>query len=420
MSTKKNKSHLTLSKRIKIQACIEKGFSARKTSNICNINVSTIYREIQRNLFYRNNNKGRALCYKRTNCVERNKNLNNCNSQCPNYVKEVCPNKLKFPFVCNTCNKKHTCNHTRQFYFAEKAHEFSNKRLIETRIGIRISESDFNQIDNIVSPLVLKKQSLNHILTTHTEIDVSERTLRNWINKGYMQARNIDLPRKVTFKTNRNYVSRVSKPASILDGRMYRDYKKYSKEHPEKLVSQFDTVHGLITDNKTILTIHFPSLSFQFGILLSSCDMDEVNAKLSQLKNNIGVSEWKRIFAIILTDNGPEFNSLHLLETDETNEELSKVFFCDPYKSGQKGSCERNHELFRYIQPKKQSIEYLTQDILNEYFSHINCLYRKGLNGVRPYDLAKTVLGNNFLSAIGIYEVSPDDVTFRKKDLLKK
>ena len=422
MPTKKNKSHLTLHYRIKIEAGIEKGSSAKTIANICRTNISTIYREIRRNSIYKKNKNGRIVCAHRNNCsLFRNTLGINCNENCHKYVKASCPKTEHFPFVCNKCPKNINCNLDKYFYYADRAQEYATKRLIETRKGIRISEHDFHEIDNIISPLVLKKQSLNHILTTHTEIDVTERTLRNWINNGYMQARNIDLPRKVSFKTNRNYVSRISKPADILDGRMYRDYNKFTKEHPDKIVSQLDTVHGIITDKKTILTIHFPSISFQFGILLSNCDTDEVNSKLLELRTKIGIDEWKRIFAVLLTDNGIEFNKIHELEIDNnTGELLSNVFFCDPYKSSQKGSCERNHEIFRYIQPKKQSIEYLTQDILNEYFSNINCLYRKGLNGVRPYDLAKIILGEQFLSIIGIYEINPDDVTFKKKELLKK
>lgn len=420
MPTKKHK-HITLQSRIKIEVGIEKGLSAQKIANNCRTSVSTIYREIKRNIIYSKRNQLRNVCSKKSSCLDFKKHPNDCNEFCSKFSQAFCEKLFKFPFVCNHCIKKNYCNFTRQFYYADKANDFANKRLIDSRVGIRISEDDFNNIDKIISPLVSKKQSLNHILTTHKEIDVTERTLRNWINKGYMHARNIDLPRKVSFKINRNYVSRLSKPASILNGRMYRDFKIFTNSHPDKLVSQFDTVHGLITDNNAILTIHFPSISFQFGILLSSCDAEEVNNKLLELRTKIGIDNWKKIFPVILTDNGSEFNKLHELETDNnTGESFSNVFFCDPYKSSQKGSCERNHELFRYIQPKKQSIEYLNQKTLNIYFSHINCLFRKGLNGVRPFDLAKIVLGQDFLSAIGIFEVDPDSVSFKKIDLLKK
>ena len=118
---------------------------------------------------------------------------------------------------------------------------------------------------------------------------------------------------------------------------------------------------------------------------------------------------FKRIFPVILTDNGVEFNKLIDIEM-YNDEKICSIFFCDPYRSGQKGSCERNHELYRYIQPKKKSIENLTQQQVNNIFSNINCIYRKSLSGVRPYDLAKAVLGEKFLEIIGIKEVLPDDV----------
>ena len=220
------------------------------------------------------------------------------------------------------------------------------------------------------------------------------------------------MPRVVRFKVSKEYVHRISKPASILVGRMYKDYREYTKMHPYQLVAQLDTVYGLQSDRKRILTIHFPSIKFQFGILLETATADEVNTKLLALRKTIGTDLWQTIFPVILTDNGSEFNKLYELEEDENGELMSKVFYCNPYCSSQKGSCERNHEFFRYIQPKKQSIQHFTQKTLDFIFSNINCVYRNSINGVRPYDLAKTILGHRFLNAINIIEIKPDAVSY--------
>ena len=57
-----------------------------------------------------------------------------------------------------------------------------------------------------------------------------------------------------------------------------------------------------------------------------------------------------------------------VLEDDEFGEYLSNVFYCNPYCSSQKGSCEKNHEFFRYIEPKYHSLDHLTQDKVDLIF----------------------------------------------------
>lgn len=134
------------------------------------------------------------------------------------------------------------------------------------------------------------------------------------------------------------------------------------------------------------------------------------------LREKIGIQKWKSIFPIILCDNGLEFNNLSDIEMDvTTGEVLSRVFYTDPYRSNQKAECERNHEYFIYILPKKNSFDRLTQDRVNLIFSNINCAYRPSLPGVRPYDLALQLFGKDFLDFIGIFEVKPEDILFTKK-----
>ena len=55
-----------------------------------------------------------------------------------------------------------------------------------------------------------------------------------------------------------------------------------------------------------------------------------------ELKNKLGLETYKILFQVILTDNGIEFSLLDEIENDENGELITKVFFCDPYKSSQK------------------------------------------------------------------------------------
>lgn len=408
----KKQAQLKLIDRTKLQAYLEDEIPVKVICKRLNFSKQTIYREIHRNSIHKNPNMPlRIKCVNDPRTCIHLLSKKKCSKECEYFIQQQCKKIIRFPFICNKCPKKSRCIFPKRYYYANEAQIKYEKQLSNSRKGIKISQDDFKQINDIISPLIKdKRQSLNHILTTHTEIDVSERTLRNWINYGYTDAKNIDLPRKVAFKPKKEYIHRITKPASVILGRSYRDFKQFCKDNPSLLVSQFDTIEGKKTDYKRVLTIHFPSIKFQFGILLGENTYTEVNSKLIQLKEKMGVDLWKKVFPIILSDNGIEFNKLYEIENDEFGEHLSNVFYCNPYCSSQKGSCEKNHEFFRYIEPKYHSLDHLTQDKVDLIFSHINSIYRSSLNGVRPIDLAYAILGEEFLKIINVKKIEPDNV----------
>ena len=184
--------------RVKLQSYLEMEIPVSLISKKLEVSKQTIYREIKRNSIYKKNDR----CYPKP-CVNLDQckklyGINRCLTprECERYIPKECEKLLKFPFVCNKCERKSTCRYSKRYYYADKAHQTYNDNLKISRSGIRISQEDFQQINNIISPLIKdKKQSLNHILSSHTEIDVAERTLRNWINNGYTNAKTIDLPR---------------------------------------------------------------------------------------------------------------------------------------------------------------------------------------------------------------------------------
>ena len=68
----------------------------------------------------------------------------------------------------------------------------------ESRAGFALSPTELKQMDDIVSPLLIKGQSLHHIAVHHAdELMKSERTLYAYVNNGLFTARNLDMPRTV-------------------------------------------------------------------------------------------------------------------------------------------------------------------------------------------------------------------------------
>lgn len=51
-----------------------------------------------------------------------------------------------FSFVCNYCERKNTSRLGKKYYYALTAQELSEKKLHDSRKGIRISQDDFNKL----------------------------------------------------------------------------------------------------------------------------------------------------------------------------------------------------------------------------------------------------------------------------------
>ena len=68
----------------------------------------------------------------------------------------------------------------------------------QSRIGIELSPEEVYSLDELITPLLLKSQSITHIYATlNDKIKCSKRSLYNYIDQGVFRVRNIDLPRKV-------------------------------------------------------------------------------------------------------------------------------------------------------------------------------------------------------------------------------
>lgn len=415
-------AHLTESHRIKIEHYLNENYSYRKIAELLNVNVSTISREVKRNIrtYSISNHMVIVECIHKDNC-ERLKGSSKskmCSINCPDYELRKCDRfstKNAKP-VCNSCPNNAKCKLARKKYIANVANNKYELRIL-LRPKIRITQEQFDFINKLFSEKMAKGQSISVIYQNHKdEIMISENTVRNYLKRGLLKSNQLDMIRP-RFTANKSVKRRVIKNVDLLNGRTYEDYINYTKEK-DILIVQLDTVVGKLVDNKKILTIHWPSFHFQIGILLEKLSPAFVNNALMELKNKLGLETYKILFQVILTDNGIEFSLLDEIENDENGELITKVFFCDPYKSSQKGSCERNHEFIRYVLPKGVSFDNLNQKDVDLIFSHINSTPRNSLGFKTPFELFKTAFGIEVLRILNINEINKDDVHL-KPELIK-
>ena len=354
---------------------------------------------------------------------------NNCNKICkdrnkPCYKEQLCPNLLKPPYVCNGCKNKSTCKHKiKYYYYAKTANDEYKETLVSSRVGINISKEEIYEINRIIKPLIVNNgHSVNQVYTNHNDIlYFAKSTFYKYIDMNIFDFRNIDLPRKVTYKKRKeNDEHRYKKALIILDGRKYEDFEKYILKHPNASIVEMDTVIGE-QGGKAFLTLHILKTNFMFIFLIESKTEKEIEKCFKYIKKILGKELYKYLFEIVLTDNGVEFyNPLSVEVDEETGEVLSQLFYCHPGASFEKGSIEKNHEFIREILPQGTTFNNLNQEDCDLLMSHINSIPRDLFGGATPYDLtANKLIPKEILNKFGIKKISPDDVC-RKSRLLKK
>ena len=417
------KKHLNYDELLVLFKYISLGYSQKKIVQLTNKNRSTIYRLIINNSKIEQGAAQKVLLSKKyQNCSHllkcKKDGLNCCPNNCPSFEKWVCPKLKSFPYICNFCDQRYVCKKDKRIFNPEEAYILRKERISDAKKYPQITNDKLSEFNDWISPMIKNGLSVESIYSSLKEMfPASSRTIRNWINRGYLDAKRIDLRNAVKRIYSPTYeYKRVSKNPLLKVGRTYSSFLEYMKTHNNEEVTQFDTVHGKKSDKKSILTIHHPVTKFQFGLLLENFTATEVLLKISKVREKIGDDYYFKFFRIMLCDNGPEFDKMNELEIDkETGEVFGKVFYTRPYQSGDKGSCERNHELFRYVIAKGKSLDDLTQDDLNFIFSNINSYPRKSLNYQCPVDMINKLMGKEFASKLGILKVPFKNLTFKKK-----
>lgn len=206
-----SKKHLTFDDRLAIQAGLQQGMSVAQIAKNIGKDRSTIGREIKAHRRPMISSKGNNCVHHdgctrvpqcRTKCFRGKRQCQSayggCIEGCPDYQEEFCQEYEHSPFVCNACDRRLRCRLRRMLYDAKYAQEQYESTLSEARKGISLTEGELNEINDLVSPLLKQGQSLPVICENHrAELPVTDRTIYSYIEAGLLDARNIDLRRKL-------------------------------------------------------------------------------------------------------------------------------------------------------------------------------------------------------------------------------
>lgn len=398
----KTNGHLNLEQRESIQYFINSNKSFSYIGNALSLDRTTISKEIKRNRYIKSNyydpfdKKGIDFALKR------------------------CKKLSLPPYVCNTCIHKNKCPLNHLYYNFKLAQQHYEDVLSSSRQGVDISPKIAEEIEKAIVPLIKNKnQSINQVYTNHSDIlYMSKPTFYKYIDLNVLSLSNIDLPKKVKYKRRKKkYDTDYKRKLSLLKGRSYEDYLDFISKHPKMNICEMDTVEGQ-KGHKVLLTILIKNTKFMFIRLLDKKNVFYVDEKINELKEQLGIKLFSKIFRIVLTDNGVEFYDPLCIEMDyTTGNKTCNLFYCKPYSSWQKSNIERNHEYIRRVFPKGYNLDNVTDEQIQKLEETINNIPRDILKGKTPYE-ETLIYYPELIKKLNYKYINPDDVSLTLDNII--
>lgn len=426
MSETNSFSHLTLEERRIILTGITNGSSKTAIAQTIGKDKSTVGKEIKGRRTLTHKCKMPLECSNYRRCVHGRQ----CTPDCPEYIPFKCSRRDRSPGACNGCSNWAKCRFDKYQYCPEDAHKDYKTTLVDSRQGVNLTVSEAKAIADVIAPLLKQGQSPYQILAAHPELNISEKTLYNYIeNNVFKEIAGItvmnlrrQVSRKISRKKSKGYKKRADR--KYLQGRTYKDYKEYISENPDVFVTQMDTVYNDETNGPFIQTFKFVHAGILFAILQTSKTSEAMKKGVDLLESILGTEIFRKHVHVLVTDRGSEFTAADAMETSLDGTRRTRVFYCDPMQSGQKGTLENKHIELRYILPKRTDLRALgltDQNALNLVISHVDSAPVEKFGGKSPMDLADFMYHDLYekLEAYGIHKIEKDKVIL-KPYLLKK
>lgn len=425
MSTLTYNKHLSEADRQIIAQGIYNESSKADIARVLGKDKSTIGKEIKLHRYLKSKSSLPLDCANYKSCSQHR----SCSVHCVDFIPFCCKRRDRSPGACNGCQQLKHCRHDKYYYDPKMAHSAYRETLVDSREGVNLTTDEVMAMAKIMKPLLEQGQSPYQIVEAHPELGISEKTLYTYIEENIFALAGITVldlrlqpsrrwskPRKTALKKRQD--------RSFLKGRLYSEYLLFIQENSETHVVQMDTVYNDVSQGPFIQTFKFLDYGFLFAVYHQQRNAEAMIRGVQLLDSILGASLFNQQVEVLLTDRGPEFSDPLAMENREDGTRRTRIYYCDPMQSSQKGSLENNHIELRYILPKGVDLYPLgltSQDDLNLVLSHVNSFSKEKLNGkssVKMMEFLHPQLAQAFYN-FGISKIEKDKVIL-KPYLLKK
>ena len=247
------------------------------------------------------------------------------------------------------------------------------------------------------SPSAILDYIKEHKLTFRTK--VCRATLYNYIDKGIF----LHISCKNLLRQGKMKKKHKSKTAKTLPrGTSIEERPKAVSDRLEFGHWEFDSVIGKNTKGSTLLC--FTERKTRMEIIFRAKDKTatETVAVLNRLERKIGALQFRKIFKSITCDNGSEFAATEAMERSYgSKRKRTKIYYCHPYCSSERGSNENQNGFIRRFIPKGTPIALYKDEDLKAIQDYINTYPRRLFDGKN----SKTLFEKE-LDALGIKNFS--------------
>lgn len=316
-------SHLSWKNRLKIERMLRDGYKVKEISDALHVHNTTIYREIKR-----------GMTRQITSEME--------------YVEVYC---------ADTAQRKYEEN------LAAKGPDL--------KIGNDHALAEFLE-DKMLNEHYSPAAALGAIKAEGRifSVEISEWTLYSYITKGvFATLTNADLPMRGERKTGyrRVHEARLPRGTSIEE----RPAEIEDRDEPGHW--EMDSVISAKGCNKRLLVMTERATRSELIFLLPDGTTDSVIRAMNGLERKMGAETFRNVFRTITVDNGSEFADCAGLEKSCLRSgERTRMYYCHPYSSYERGSNENCNRLIRRWLPKGTSFKDLTRRNVREIQDWIN------------------------------------------------
>lgn len=318
-------SHVTRSDRITIEAMLKAGSSRKEIAEKIGVHISTIYREEKRGRY-----------------IHTNSDLTEEERYSPDIADEKYRENLKAKGPDLKIGKDH------------KLAEYIEDKIVNEDYspGAVLGE--------------IKQKGIQFDTT------ISKTTLYSYIDKDvFAGITNKDLPVKGTRRKKNKKIRKTQSRKAAGDSIEKRPEEIQSRE--EFGHWEMDTVVGKKGESKhSLLVLTERKTREEIIVLLYEHTMEMVVKALDSLEEKWG-SLFPQIFKTITVDNGSEFSDCKGIEKSTIGDgSRTKVYYCHPYSSWERGSNEVTNRMVRRKVPKGTNFDDRTEEDIQEVENWIN------------------------------------------------
>jgi IS30 family transposase len=330
-------NHFTWDDRLRLETMLKDGVTPGEIAGRLGFHVSSIYREIKRGLYM----------HKKTDWTFEQR-----------YAAEIADRKYRENLAAKGASLK-----------------IGKDRKLAAHIESRIIKDRYSPAAALMD---IERNGLVFSVTIYVA------TLYSYIDKGvFLNLTNKDLPVKPTRTKVYKRVRRARPPrGESIEKRPDEINERSTFGHWE-----MDTLKGRRETRRVLLVLTERLSRNEIKIPMAENTKENVVKALDGLERKYG-EIFPLVFQTITVDNGSEFADCEGMERSSTRDGArTKIYYCHPHSSWERGSNENQNKLFRRWIPKGTPIENYTDEELERIETWINDYPRAIFQGRAAVDL---------------------------------